>query len=94
MLRGNNDVGIVMEYLPLGSLDVRKLNDTWVQAGAGERELLEKRKTFVFGLIAGLDYLHRKKVVHRDLKPANVLLHGEGPAPKIADFGLAKVSVV
>ncbi|MDY3558871.1 serine/threonine-protein kinase [Gemmata sp. JC673] len=36
---------------------------------------------------------HAKGVIHRDLKPSNILLGGEpgDPAPKVADFGIARV---
>ena len=85
-------VGIVMEYIPGGSLDVEKLNEKWTkESSANKQEISLKRDKFALGLIAGLDYLHEKNIVHRDLKPDNILCDGDGPTPKIADFGLSKV---
>jgi Tol biopolymer transport system component len=52
--------------------------------------------SLVAQLADGLEHAHGRGVLHRDLKPANVMLEfpdaerrGE-PAPKIADFGLAR----
>jgi serine/threonine protein kinase len=95
MMRSKDNLGILMEYLPLGSMSTRKLNDLWVQSGQADPfELLEKRNTFVLGLISGLDYLHSNNIVHRDVKPEKVLLHGKRPEPKISGFGLSEVSAV
>lgn len=41
-------------------------------------------------LANAIDYCHSQGVLHRDLKPSNILM-GTDHAPKIADFGLAKV---
>ncbi len=44
-------------------------------------------------VLAAVQYAHQKTVIHRDLKPSNILVtevDGE-PAPKVIDFGIARV---
>ncbi len=66
-------------------------------AGGGDLHALQKAPTEVLvpvlvRIAAALQYIHGARIVHRDLKPGNVLLTaGDPPAPKLADFGLAKL---
>eukprot|EP01064_Diplonema_japonicum_P036851 TRINITY_DN8450_c0_g1_i1.p1 TRINITY_DN8450_c0_g1~~TRINITY_DN8450_c0_g1_i1.p1 ORF type:complete len:525 (+),score=94.08 TRINITY_DN8450_c0_g1_i1:156-1730(+) len=78
---------IVMDYIPGGSLThviktLKKLPELAV-------------KNFTKEIVAGLQYLHSKKIIHRDIKPANILLQTEadkdGARVKLADFGLCKI---
>jgi serine/threonine protein kinase len=47
----------------------------------------------IFGVVAGMAYLHDKGIHHRDLKPANILLN-ESFEPVICDFARARFTAV
>ncbi|PQJ81854.1 bifunctional serine/threonine-protein kinase/formylglycine-generating enzyme family protein [Polaribacter glomeratus] len=53
---------------------------------------LEKRESITKGILEGIGFLHKHKVVHRDLKPSNILVvNRQGNiTPLITDFGLSK----
>ena len=74
---------LALEYVEGGSL-ARKLAGTPL-APAEAARLVEV-------VALAMHAAHLKGVVHRDLKPANVLLTADG-APKVTDFGLAKLVV-
>ncbi|CAK9173621.1 unnamed protein product [Ilex paraguariensis] len=79
---------LVYEYMPNGSLfdqlhSCRKMALDW-----------ETRYEIAAGAAKGLEYLHHgceRPVIHRDVKSSNILLD-EFLKPRIADFGLAKIS--
>ena len=45
---------------------------------------------YAIGVLEGLDYAHRLKVIHRDLKPSNLMINEQGII-KIMDFGIARI---
>lgn len=55
------------------------------------QQLTIKERILVFLKIAeAVTYAHRNLIIHRDLKPSNILVAQDG-APKLLDFGIAKV---
>lgn len=77
-------ISIAMEICEGGSLDsiyreVKKLGGR-----TGEKVLGKIAE----GVLAGLTYLHSKKIIHRDIKPSNILLARKGHV-KLCDFGVS-----
>ncbi|KAG7964906.1 hypothetical protein I3843_09G195600 [Carya illinoinensis] len=77
---------LVYEYIENGSLDKHLFSSNFL----GWKE----RFKVALGTAKGLAYLHHEClewIIHCDVKPENILL-GSDFEPKIADFGLAKLS--
>jgi WD40 repeat protein len=72
---------LALEFVSGGTL-AQLLNGTPVPPRRAAQLLLD--------LARAVEHAHERGIVHRDLKPANILLTESG-APKVADFGLAKL---
>ncbi|CAM0878821.1 unnamed protein product [Alopecurus aequalis] len=80
---------LIYEYMSNGSLDKYIYSEN-------PKEILgwESLYSIAIGIARGLEYLHHSyntRIVHFDIKPQNILLDKDF-CPKIADFGLAKLS--
>lgn len=59
---------------------------------AAERRLtIRQRLELIAAICDVLHYVHGQGVIHRGLKPANILVGDDG-APRVLDFGMARVS--
>ncbi|KAK1262897.1 Cysteine-rich receptor-like protein kinase 25 [Acorus gramineus] len=88
--RGDLDKLLVYEFITNDSLDKHLFCQE-----AKRREVLgwTKRYDVITGVARGLLYLHEDAhtcIIHRDIKASNILLD-EKWAPKIADFGMARL---
>ena len=79
-------LAIIMEYV--AGLTLTQHLQKW----RGSIPLKELSAIFA-GVFEAMDEAHRHGIVHRDLKPDNILVHHSGgrAAPKIVDFGIAKI---
>ena len=83
--RPPNDLCIVTEYLPCGSLArLLKLRSDENKGPLPVSKVIRYAKD----MARALNYLHHKGVIHRDLKPSNLLLD-KSDGVKISDFGLS-----
>ncbi len=83
------DGGSTDDDLPY--LVMEHIEGTTITRYANQHELsVRARVALVRRVCAALQYAHQNLVVHRDIKPSNILVDVDG-APKILDFGIAKL---
>jgi len=78
------EIWIVIEFAGRGSLG-SILDKTKPRGFRKETHIAQVTK----GIVGGLVYLHKLKIVHRDIKPGNVLVNDAGGI-KLADFGISR----
>ena len=79
----NQNLNLVLEYLPLGDLEMLIRDTNGIQYGTAEV------KAWMGMLARGVWFCHENFVLHRDIKPNNLLIAADGEV-KLADFGLAR----
>ena len=79
----NQNLNLVLEYLPLGDLEMLIKDTEGIRYGTAEI------KAWMGMLGRGVWFCHENFILHRDIKPNNLLIAADGEI-KLADFGLAR----
>jgi cyclin-dependent kinase 7 len=79
----DQNLNLVLEYLPLGDLEMLIRDVDHVRYGAADI------KAWMGMLVRAVWFCHESFVLHRDIKPNNLLIAADGEV-KLADFGLAR----
>ncbi|PNY27629.1 Serine/threonine-protein kinase KIN28, partial [Tolypocladium capitatum] len=79
----DQNLNLVLEYLPLGDLEMLIRDTDRVRYGAADI------KAWMGMLTRAIWFCHESFVLHRDIKPNNLLIAADGEV-KLADFGLAR----
>ncbi|KAL8731412.1 MAG: hypothetical protein Q9181_004313 [Wetmoreana brouardii] len=79
----NQNLNLVLEYLPLGDLEMLIKDVDGIRYGTAEV------KAWMGMLARAVWFCHENFVLHRDIKPNNLLIAADGEV-KLADFGLAR----
>lgn len=79
----NQNLNLVLEYLPLGDLEMLIKDSGGIRYGTAEV------KAWMGMLGRAVWFCHENFVLHRDIKPNNLLIAADGEV-KLADFGLAR----
>ncbi|KAL8936077.1 MAG: hypothetical protein Q9216_005120 [Gyalolechia sp. 2 TL-2023] len=79
----NQNLNLVLEYLPLGDLEMLIKDVDGIRYGTAEV------KAWMGMLGRAVWFCHENFVLHRDIKPNNLLIAADGEV-KLADFGLAR----
>ncbi|KAI9866017.1 MAG: TFIIH complex serine/threonine-protein kinase subunit kin28 [Trichoglossum hirsutum] len=79
----NQNLNLVLEYLPLGDLEQLIRDVDGVRYGTADV------KAWMGMLGRAVWFCHENFVLHRDIKPNNLLIAADGEV-KLADFGLAR----
>jgi formylglycine-generating enzyme required for sulfatase activity len=88
---GSSDPAWIAQELVEGSWTLKDFLDELRTEDKTPTGYYRKAAELVATLADGLESAHQAGVIHRDIKPQNILI-GPDDAPKLTDFGLARVS--